>query len=79
MKDKCIGLLGRMFGHNFKPRYSTKTSEPSWKPSNHASMLLPNDINGMKVSKSVEHIYEGEICVRCGEKIDKKEYNHGMA
>jgi len=64
--NKCVGLGGWLFGHNYEPRHTKKIS---------AAKLGDIKLNGYDLvnilDKFCDHesIYHGDICVRCGHTI----------
>lgn len=74
-KTKCVGIMGYIFGHKFKPRHNTKEE------------TVPPDMEKFKSSASSKTVialfeslterkktvtYKGDICVRCGEIINEQ-------
>jgi len=65
--NKCSGIFGAIFGHRYKARYSYG------KP-----MVFDNIKSGNAdgvariLQASKDATYEGDICERCGHKIDKE-------
>lgn len=59
------GFVGFIFGHKFQGRYSTKESLPS-------NLVKAQSSGGhsIKEIKNHEKIYEGDVCIRCGMKIE---------
>lgn len=67
-QDKCTGIFGKLFGHNFQPRYSESESEGTlpqdfWSPALTFGRDVVNIINSTKSRKS-EYVHD--VCVRCG-------------
>lgn len=64
MTTKCTGLMGRIFGHNFRP--VTTKGEPSAKCDLNQidSPWLSEAAEAIDMSKP--DIYHGSICQRCG-------------
>jgi hypothetical protein len=54
------GLIGKIFGHKFKPRYNNTFQKES---------LGPDDDYNINPPKLLKQEYAGEVCVRCGCKI----------
>lgn len=63
MTDNCKGLAGRIFGHDYSPRYSysapTLSNIQTW-----GLDYAENAVDMMNASKS--KTYHGEVCRRCG-------------
>jgi hypothetical protein len=69
--EKCIGIIGEFFGHDFEHIFDEKKSEPTWRPESvSSSMVLANNVERViELSKSCEKKYVYSICKRCGETI----------
>lgn len=66
----CNGFFGRLFGHNYEPRYSR--SEPTCKFSWGEGLVFANEIVAiMDASKRVT--YHFDICCRCGHLVKTQE------
>lgn len=59
----CRGLFGRLFGHNYQPRYST--SLPSLRRVSGEELYAEQLPKIVEASKS--HTYHGDVCTRCGD------------
>ena len=69
--DKCKGILGKIFGHNFKARYNTEYSEGKFPPD--LDLWSPYCKDIIEATKSEKSEYIHDICIRCGKVIKKKE------
>lgn len=80
-KDNCKGILGRLFGHNFKTIYDTKSHLPTDNLLNSKKVLfdpvygaiLGNDATNeaLRNLRTNEKIYIKSVCSRCGKTINK--------
>ena len=61
MSNECKGIIGAVFGHNFKPRFS----ESAPVVTKHSNRIDAHTVNFYPASK--ESKYEFDICTRCGE------------
>jgi len=80
MKNDCIGILGKLFGHNYKPRYDENdtTSDSVVNQAKEAmDSLFEHDyfansydaariLEEFKSMNSIETKYVHDVCVRCG-------------
>ena len=55
----CMGLVGRIFGHQFEPRYSLSA------PLTNAN-IKADDLERV-INATRARTYEGDVCVRCGQ------------
>ena len=55
----CMGLAGRIFGHQFEPRYSLSA------PITNAN-IKADDLERV-INATKARTYEGDVCVRCGQ------------
>lgn len=62
---KCQGLFGRLFGHDFQARYSYTpgTFKADWG-------IFSSDVADI-VRASRSRAYHGDVCRRCGSRLDK--------
>ena len=62
----CRGLIGRLLGHNYQPRYTT--SLPAIKRVNeiYDEEMLPKIIEASK-----SHTYHDDVCIRYGSVINR--------
>jgi hypothetical protein len=62
----CHGLLGRLLGHAYRPRYSE--SAPTIKRVNelYDEALLPKIVEASK-----SRTYHGDVCTRCGDVVNR--------
>lgn len=59
--NKCVGIFGWLFGHNFRARFDIR------QPSIHAT-------GGVAFMKALQiRIYRGDVCKRCGNLVNEKE------
>lgn len=56
----CKGILGRLFGHNYQPAYSTEF--PS-----HGSFKMRGIIDEDLIESMKTQRYQGHVCKRCGD------------
>lgn len=64
MNTQCSGVLGRVFGHRYRPRYST-----SEQPSGISFKNLYGDEQmhlACEVAKLSTQTYQCDVCERCG-------------
>lgn len=60
--------VGKMFGCKFEPRYSSKTIAPTAEQIDCLSPpVLAHELTALR---TVEEIYEGDVCVRCGRRAE---------
>lgn len=72
--SECGGILGYVFGHKFKARYSTKSTSSPPDPSVQKEVLaavmddmyIDTALVALSVETSRECAYMGDVCVRCG-------------
>lgn len=80
---QCLGLWGKIFGHDFQPRFSTE--ETIHGPQEHIAeqaidacetdTFLSGIIDSVAgLNKSQKVTYEGDVCGRCGFTITKQEH-----
>lgn len=62
----CIGLIGHLMGHRMAPRYS----ERKWWPE-HMTNIRGGGWNAGHVMNYTRE-YEGDVCVRCGHRVDRR-------
>lgn len=62
MQVDCKGILGRLFGHKYQPRYSTSKPHPEAYTSE--PYLIGQLRSLMEASKTC--VYQNDVCVRCG-------------
>lgn len=62
---ECCGLAGRLFGHDYRPRYSVGV--PAYVPGGGEGAwgVFSSDIAGI-VAASRPRTYHGDVCLRCG-------------
>ena len=70
MKD-CIGIIGTLFGHSFRPRYSIEGQEnadPFWNSVHTYTVSRSDDPELLKHLRqpSYKKTYECDVCARCG-------------
>ena len=70
--DKCIGLMGQVFGHNFEPRYNT-TSKLNPENMPESPVVLGFGESIVDSYKDKVKLYKGDVCTRCGMVINKQE------
>lgn len=69
--DKCIGIMGKIFGHKFKARYdSTSIMNPANRRSEYMTLAMGD--KGLELLKDETHTYKGDVCTRCGKIINKE-------
>jgi hypothetical protein len=69
----CKGIAGWLFGHKYEARYSfgKPTVDPTKSDSFWGNLVFSSDIAGI-VSASKPRTYHGDVCVRCGDVINKQ-------
>lgn len=69
--QRCIGILGWIFGHNLVAARTTieKSSNTDVKLSEHYAILFPDDVR--RLSVLTENQYHGHVCTRCGYTVNK--------
>ena len=70
MKD-CQGIFGKLFGHKFEGRYSIEEKKEPFECT-HFKVTASSYKALMDANTSRNTTYEYDICVRCGEKMEKK-------
>ncbi len=69
MINDCKGLVGLIFGHRFEGRYSI---EETTFPVNTGHGWVVEDVERLiKASKNYKRTYHGDVCTRCGLRIDQ--------
>ncbi len=63
---ECLGIMGALFGHNFKSRTTSKETISKDKAS------LARTIQGVEALKDIETTYHGDVCARCGKTTNDK-------
>jgi len=66
----CIGFWGKIFGHEYRARYTKRESMPH-KP-NMEDVFLDKEVY---VRSHIVHtsVYECDVCIRCGDRVQKEE------
>ena len=59
--QECCGMMGMIFGHKFRPRYSTNETDSAL---GKKITSFRGDVKDELIL--VEQKYHGDICVRCG-------------
>lgn len=67
--QRCIGIIGRIFGHNFQAIYSSVEKPSGMKITDHTGSLRSDDIK--RLSVLTENQYHGHVCTRCGYTVNK--------
>ena len=63
--NECIGLMGKIFGHNFESRYTTiETLKSDCIPPDHVILAYGGKI--MDNFKDITEEYHSDVCTRCG-------------
>ena len=67
-ETRCTGLLGRIFGHKYRPRYTStrREREPSGNAEIDAMLTLAFGASYATLSEST---YHGDVCERCGHEL----------
>lgn len=81
---QCVGLLGRVFGHNYVPRYDQKQDYPPGiveamhdtlkrvtDPLQFSEAAIGKVCDGYYSLDTNETNYVCDICVRCGHRVDR--------
>jgi hypothetical protein len=76
--NKCKGIFGLLFGHKFEGRYNVEKSEGKW-PLQEGSIesqitsTNPDSVYAIiESSRDQKKTYVKDVCVRCGEVIERK-------
>lgn len=74
---KCIGFGGWLWGHDYRPRYSVHESTPESPYNSFGWTTLSDEVMKMYASQTREYkkTYEGDVCWRCGDVINKPEHH----
>jgi len=67
MPNECAGLFGRLFGHDYQPRFTH--GAPTYKVSDSNdvfSMVFSDDVASV-ITASKPRTYHGDVCRRCGD------------
>ena len=68
----CVGI-GRLLGHRYRARYSTKESRPFWATPGFYGEIK---IHGQKPQLHISsRTYEGDVCERCGDVVNREVAN----
>ena len=62
--SECSGVMGRLFGHNFKARYDETSEIPL-----EIFRRLESAEGGVTSLRRKVKTYRGDVCTRCGEKV----------
>lgn len=65
MAKECAGILGRILGHKFRPRYSVTEHEIEYESEFYRG-LAQTSLGRPGIIRQ-ERSYWGEVCERCGE------------
>ena len=65
--EKCLGLAGKLAGHNYQPRYSKGAPTLELTKLNASAQVLADIAELLEASKTLT--YHGDICTRCGDKV----------
>ena len=71
MKENCKGLFGKLFGHKYEARGNSTSSAPTVKRIGEGYSDANEIIGILEASKSKTFDYLFDICVRCGNRIEK--------
>lgn len=61
----CRGLAGFLFGHDFKPRFSTHKVD-NWRPTWDAPFVTVTGLKAELKPNVEDRKYKGDVCTRCG-------------
>lgn len=74
---KCLGLVGRLRGHDYQPRYTTHEEPRALPPSfdvNWATWAFGT--SGLHELSTLMHSeYHGDVCTRCGHTINERAHD----
>ena len=65
----CQGILGRLFGHKYRPRYDVKERENQKSPTG-ADLFWSSSVDvefNLKLFVLTDTTYVCDVCVRCGD------------
>jgi hypothetical protein len=70
--NKCVGIFGWLFGHDFEPRYDVKTHVPEKIISQIVALLFTPwtamvDLIAVSGNANKTSEYVGDVCRRCGQ------------
>jgi hypothetical protein len=85
--NPCCGLMGRIFGHSFRPIFDKEIGVPSVVPSQEVLMQAAKNISGVQsdmsdleslveMSKPEKSIYVLSFCERCGKIVRESYFSH---
>lgn len=57
----CAGIIGRIFGHKYRARFSTHVAGVS------EAVVKTALERGFNVSMPFNQVYAGDVCERCGD------------
>ena len=67
--NNCKGLIGKILGHKFEPRYNTH-SKPQHFNTTGTGWIVSDILDFQKIATEHVTTYNADVCVRCGEVVN---------
>ena len=79
--NDCVGICGRIFGHNFRPRMDITEDSGKWpflaeSTESQIAISVSNSVEYINATKSRKEKHLYDICVRCGKIIKPDNINN---
>lgn len=69
--DRCVGIFGWLFGHNFQPRKTEKIGSCAAFPSGTYAIMSITD-SMLDKYRERKTFYHGDVCQRCGKVVNEQ-------
>ena len=68
--NECVGLFGRLFGHNFQPRYDEVLSDAAAETLDRLEEIESTELQYV-IRAFSESIFIHDVCTRCGANVPR--------